>query len=36
MPASAGYWYFREQTKEFADGKVDTATSFEAGVDGAL
>ncbi|MCB0939199.1 MAG: hypothetical protein KDB72_03055 [Mycobacterium sp.] len=29
-------WYFGEQTKEFADGKVDTAGSFEAGVDGAL
>ena len=36
MPANAGYWYFGEETKEFADGKVGTAGSFEAGVDGAL
>ena len=29
-------WYFGEATKEFKDGAVDTAGSFESGVDGAL
>lgn len=29
-------WYFGEATKEFEDGKVSTAGSWEAGVDGAL
>ena len=29
-------WYFGEDTKEFADGAVDTTGSWEAGVDGAL
>jgi hypothetical protein len=29
-------WYFGEDTKEFTDGGVDTAGSWEAGVDGAL
>ena len=29
-------WYFGEDTKEFEDGKVDSAGSWEAGVDGAL
>ena len=28
-------WYFGESTKEFKDGTVDTAGSFEGGVDGA-
>jgi hypothetical protein len=29
-------WYFGEATKEFKDGSVSTAGSFEAGVNGAL
>ena len=29
-------WYFGEDTKEFTDNGVDTAGSWEAGVDGAL
>jgi hypothetical protein len=29
-------WYFGEDTKEFEDGRVDSAGSWEAGVDGAL
>ena len=29
-------WYFGEATKQFGDGTVDTAGSFEAGVNGAL
>jgi hypothetical protein len=29
-------WYFGEATKEFKDGEIDTAGSFEGGVDGAL
>jgi hypothetical protein len=29
-------WYFGEATKEFKDGTVDTAGSFEGGVNGAL
>ena len=29
-------WYFGEVTKEFKDGTVDTAGSFEGGIDGAL
>jgi hypothetical protein len=29
-------WYFGEDTKEFTDSGVDTAGSWEAGVDGAL
>jgi hypothetical protein len=29
-------WYFGEATKEFKDGTVDTAGSFESGVNGAL
>jgi len=29
-------WYFGEVTKEYKDGSVDTAGSFEGGVNGAL
>jgi major membrane immunogen (membrane-anchored lipoprotein) len=33
--ADGNLWYFGEDTKEFDDGKVSTAGSWEAGVDGA-
>ncbi len=34
--ADGNVWCLGEATREFADGKVDTAGSWEAGVDGAL
>jgi hypothetical protein len=33
--ADGNVWYFGEDTKEFSDGDVSTAGSWEAGVDGA-
>ena len=33
--ADGNVWYLGEETKEFEDGKVSTAGSWEAGVDGA-